>query len=534
MAWIITKLSWRLLFNRLRGNVWAIVGTVFGVIYALFILGAFFLAAIGLRITADLKLSASITVFAAAVIGIVWIIVGLFKGIDSVIEPERFALLPLTKGQLSVGMLLANIFSVTGITIALTLVTTWIIWSHSPLTLIAAVIATPIALVLWVLLSRLVADMLNGGNVNRSKKELISLLLMVVLSFGGLLVGVVSMMITQALIDFADNPEGLVNAVHNAAGYVQWVPFATPFAFVMQVGEGNFALAALHLLLSAVYIAVAYAIWSRIVGSRLTAPKLSASGSKDVKPDSFVQRLYPPTPAGAIATRKLIYLLRDHRQRTNIVVSFLLPVALSVFYYYLGIFPASEFYVYAPLIMVLTASSVALLEYAYDGESLRYDIAAGVTGQTDRRGRLLGLLTIYLPLTALATLLIAVILQLWIHLVPALIVSLSFVTVSIALGLFFSPLLPGSAPGVDESPFGKGSSGGVHSLILMLITITVMPLLILPAALLILLSEGNIGMIIGACVYSLVIAVLSCLAAVYFSAKIYDARQLAVLEHVSK
>ena len=127
MAWIITKLSWRLLFNRLRGNVWAIVGTVFGALYGLFIIGSFFIAAIGLRITADLQLSASITVFAAAVIGIIWIIVGLVKGIDSAIEPERFALLPLTRRQLSTGILLANICSVTGITIALTLVTTWII-----------------------------------------------------------------------------------------------------------------------------------------------------------------------------------------------------------------------------------------------------------------------------------------------------------------------------------------------------------------------------------------------------------------------
>lgn len=533
MAWIITKLSWRLLFNRLRGNVWAIVGTVFGALYGLFIIVSFFLAAIGLRITADLQLSASITVFAAAVIGIIWIIVGLVKGIDSAIEPERFALLPLTRRQLSTGILLANICSVTGITIALTLVTTWIIWSHSVITLIAAVIATPIALLLWVLLSRLVADALNGGNVDRGKKELITLVLMVTLSFGGLIVGFVSKLIADAVFNFADDPEGLVNAVHSAAGYVQWIPFASPFAFVMQVAEGNFTLAVLHLLLSGLYIVGAYVLWSRGVASRLTSPRLTAA-SKDIKHDSFVQRIFPLTPVGAIATRKLIYQLRDNRQRLNAIVTFLLPVALGLFYYFLGIFPANDFFVYLPLLMVLTVTSVGLLEFAYDGESLTYDIAVGVKGKTDRQGRLIALLTLYLPMAALATLIIAAVTQQWAHFVPALIVIVSFVAVGLALGLFFSPIFPGSAPSIDDSPFGKGSSGGIHSLIVMLITIIVMPLVMLPAALLILVSAGNLALIVGGCAYSVVVAVLSCLCAVHFSAKIYEARQLAVLQHISK
>ena len=92
MVATLIKLKWRLTLNALTKNVWAIVGTVLGVLYGLGALAMVLAGAVGLGLSADPRVAALVLGSLGALLVVGWALVPLLvTGVDSTLDPRAMA-----------------------------------------------------------------------------------------------------------------------------------------------------------------------------------------------------------------------------------------------------------------------------------------------------------------------------------------------------------------------------------------------------------------------------------------------------------
>lgn len=476
MVALLVGLRLRQFVRTLAGSRWAIVTLAFSALGALGALGVVGSLLAVLRVAMpDAGPDAVVLLGATMVAG--WAVASLLLSTDDALAPERFSMLPVPAARLLPGVLIAGAIGVGGIATLLALLLTLISWSVAPVALVTAVLLLPLQLATCLLAGRALAATLARQLSKRGGRDLTIVIGSVLGISAGILVPVVA-----AVVHALGTTESLLGAV---ADVVAWTPLGAAWGVPHAVAAGDPVGAAAKLLIALATAWLLWLVWAHHFRTRLTAPLDSGRGG-GVHSSTWVDRLLPSTPAGAIAARGLRYRLRDPRHLVNVIGVVLLPLLVLGLNQVMTITLEAETgdglpdlgaaggigAMLAPLLGTLVLMTVAQLDAAYDNSALAAHVLTGVTGTADRAGRALGMVALFGPLlvvTAFASIALA---GRWELLPGSLGATLGTEGVVVGVGAAISPWMPGQTPAPESSPFGAGSSGGAQALLGALVMMT--------------------------------------------------------------
>ncbi|MFD8769631.1 hypothetical protein [Microbacterium oxydans] len=403
-------------------------------------------------------------VLTGSVLVLGWWIGSILVSADDSLAPERFALLPVTAPSLLPGFVVAGATTIGGIGTTVALLLMLLGWSVSLPALLTAVIMIPVAVVTCVLGARVVSGLLAGWLARRSTRDLVLTL--------GVLLAASSGLILNLGIGALTTVTDVGRAFASVADIAAWTPFGAVLGVSASAAQGDALTATLRLLIALATVVVLWWASQRLLAARLVSP-IQSSGGGRVRSGGLLDRLLPANPMGAIAARSLHYYRRDPRQLVNIVMLLLLPaifigIALmnGLQEESLGFAPAITL---IPAINALLAGTIVQMSIAYDNDAVAAHVLTGVSGAADRAGRLLGFGMIAVPVT-LALCVATCLLAGRPDLLPGSIgASLGLTAIAAGAGAWVGSFLPGRAPAPEANPFGRGSSGGVQSLLAMII-----------------------------------------------------------------
>ncbi|WP_231728738.1 hypothetical protein [Microbacterium sp. CCH5-D1] len=403
-------------------------------------------------------------VLTGSVLVLGWWIGSILVSADDSLAPERFALLPVTAPSLLPGFVVAGATTIGGIGTTVALLLMLLGWSVSLPALLTAVIMIPVAVVTCVLGARVVSGLLAGWLARRSTRDLVLTL--------GVLLAASSGLILNLGIGALTTVTDAGSAFASAADIAAWTPFGAVFGVSASAAQGDVLTATLRLLIALATVVVLWWASQRLLAARLVSP-IQSSGGGRVRSGGLLDRLLPANPMGAIAARSLHYYRRDPRQLVNIVMLLLLPAIFIGIALMNGLQEASLGFAPAitliPAINALLAGTIVQMSIAYDNDAVAAHILTGVSGAADRAGRLLGFGMIAVPVT-LALCVATCLLAGRPDLLPGSIgASLGLTAIAAGAGAWVGSFLPGRAPAPEANPFGRGSSGGVQSLLAMII-----------------------------------------------------------------
>ena len=173
MVAILVRLKLTLLGNSLRRSVWRTVGLVVGLVYGLGAVVAVLAGLVALRFTSP-ALTADVTVVAFSLLTLGWLLMSLLVfGVDETVDPARFALLPVRARELLPGLLAAALIGVPGVATVLMAAGLVVTWARTgPLT-VAAVVAFPLGVVTCVLLARVATSAFAAVLASRRFRDLV-------------------------------------------------------------------------------------------------------------------------------------------------------------------------------------------------------------------------------------------------------------------------------------------------------------------------------------------------------------------------
>ncbi|WP_223587053.1 hypothetical protein [Microbacterium sp. OVT16B] len=463
MVALLVSLRWRQLGHQLRRNPWMIVTLIITGMMALGFLALLAFGLVAMRIAAP-ETAVTVMVITGAVIVAGWWLGSLLVSADDSLAPERFALLPVTASALLPGMVVAGATTIGGIGTAIALVLMLLGWSVNAFALIAGLITIPLALATCVLGARVISGLLAGWLARRRTRDL-------VVTLGVLLAASSGLLINLALSAFRQMGD-VGSAFSGAADALAWTPLAAVFGVPAALVDGDIGTAGLRMLIALTTVVVFWFAARALLAARLVAP-IQGSGGGRVRSGGLVDRMLPATAVGAIAARTLRYFRRDPRQVINVVMMLLLPAILIGVVFMNGL--QDEQIGFGPVITLVPAinalmiGTIMQMAIAYDNDAVAMHILTGVSGTVDRFGRLLGFAIIAVPLT-LVLCVASCVLAGRIDLLPgSLGAALGLGAVSAGAGAWAGSFLPGRAPAPEANPFGRGSSGGVQSLIAMMV-----------------------------------------------------------------
>lgn len=463
MVALLVGLRWRQLGHQLGRNPWMIVSVLVSGLMAIGLLWLLAAGLLALRMAApDAALRALVVVGAG--IMLVWWIGSVLVSADDSLAPERFALLPVTAGSLLPGLVVAGATTIGGIGTTAALLLMLVGWSVSPLAILSALVLMPLALATCVLGARVVSGVLAGWLAGRKMRDLVLTVGVLLIACSGLLVNV----LIRAFARLSD-PAAVLPAIADAAG---WTPLGAVFGVSASLADGDLLSAGLRLLIA---LATAAALWFAargLLAARLVAP-IQGRGGGRVRSGGLLDRLLPATTVGAIAARTVRYATRDPRQVINTVMMLLLPALLIGVTLMngrgggsLALGPSA---ILIPAINALMIGTILQLGIAYDNDAIALHIHTGVPGRADRAGRVLGFGLIAVPVTIVLCVAASILVGRT-DLIPASLgAALGLGAAAAGVGVWVGTFLPGRAPAPEANPFGRGSSGGVQSLIAMMI-----------------------------------------------------------------
>jgi ABC-2 type transport system permease protein len=455
-------LKLRLVRNGLRSPQYTVLFTI-GAVGAAVVSFAGFTLLAALR-TDVIRSDATLVAFAA--VTVVWTVVPLMGfGTDETLDPQRLALLPLRRGQLLRGLLVAALIGVAPIATAFGLSGAIIGLARDPLTALLIVGAIATTLVLCVVASRTLIALL--APLLRSRRGRDVLLMTIVLAA----------FVPQSfrLFGARGGTENTRHAIAEIASRVQYTPFGWGGLAASEAGRGH-VLASLGALAAITALVVVLLwVWSLAIPRAMTAPDLVATEvGRGGRTTTLFPRLLPFLPrtrAGAVAAKELRYYVRDPRRRAPLFAALIVP----------GLFlfstlreaqnrPGSS--TMLALVALLPASGLTLNQFGLDGAALWSTIVAGNDPRSELVGKNLATAIIVGPLVAVPALLTAAITNGW-HYVPITVgLALGMLGVVLAVGNMVSVWAPYALPD-RRNPLagnpGQGCVGGIAAMAALLV-----------------------------------------------------------------
>lgn len=449
MTGLLVRLKLTLLRNGLRRSPWQVVGLVLGGLYGFGFVAMAVVGLIALR-GAGPALAHEVTIVGFTVLTLGWLVLPIFLyGIDNTVDPSRFALFGVRPGELVPGLWLAGLIGLPALgtlIVSLALVGTW---SVGVLPAVVGLLTAVVGTALCVLWSRAVLTWLSGVLRARKFRDL------AIVAFMVLVLGASLGLQVLTRVDVL-SPEALRGLLSRLALVLGWTPFGWVWGLPGAVALGQWLEVAARIVLTAGLIVGLLALWRARLAVELTSPLDSGAGGGRQKADSFVDRLVPATPYGAVAGRTLRYWRRDPRYQMALVSLLVLPVFLIVVN--LVNDEAVAIAAWAPVLVALIGGSSIVSDLAYDNSAFGLHVLSGVSGRDDRRGRVTAYLWVVAPTVLIAVVVTTLVTRSW-ELVPAV---LALSTVALLAGLGSGAAVSGFLPGKVKPPGGNAfsSSGG--------------------------------------------------------------------------
>lgn len=470
------RLKLRVMGNNFRGQGWRIALFVGGALVGLWFAasGFFLFAAPGM--TGNGQYAVLVAAAGGGLLVLGWLLLPLvFFGVDETLDPARFALLPLPRRTLVIGLFAAALVSVPVLAAAVAslglVLTAWALggWSAG----LVAVLGVLGGLLLCVAASRAVTSAFASMLRSRRVRDLAAVLLAVAAALLGPL----------QVFGLAALRETEWTRLTGAAAVLGWTPFGAPWTAGIDVAQGRVWAAPLKLLITVAAIVALLAWWSRSLESAMvgTASAGRAPAQRDVSGGPVAQ-LFPRVATwarrdrfGALVAREARYWWRDARRRANLitiaVVGIFVPVLVNVMG---GDFAASEnggftaaakdsspVVVTISLLFVGVLASVTLAnQFGFDGSAYAANVVAGVPGRVELRARMTAFSLYVLPLLVLVSVVLSALLSrpAWIGLMVGSL--LATYGAGLAVSSFVSVLGAYSLP-ETSNPFGMNSGAGM-------------------------------------------------------------------------
>ena len=427
------KLKLRLVGNGLRGS-WAgtwsgparrrssgarvlgfVLGLIFGVSAALS--GFFWFLGSALP-RAEVGLVIATFTGTAVVLG--WLLLPvLFFGVDETLDPARFALLPLPRRTLALGMLAAACIGIPGLATAVALAGAVVAAGIrvGPAGALVGLVGAGLSLLLCVAASRAITSGFAALLRSRRVRDLAALLLALFAAS----IGPIQLFLNSVALHTGFAP------LLRAARILGWTPLGAGFVAPYDLAAGQPLVALARLAIMALSVVGLLWWWSRTLESAMLGTSSGGPAGGGPTRGGAVSALVPrlvrtarPDLFLGVVARELRYWTRDPRRRAGLISSVVggavVPIGLRV-----ASGPGQGWPL--PLVAAFPALVGAVLvanQFGYDGTAYSMHLLAAVPGRTELRARAAALSVIVLPVV----LVLAVVLAVFIHdladLVPAL------------------------------------------------------------------------------------------------------------------
>lgn len=475
MAATLVRLRWRLTANNLTRSAWALVGVLFGVLYALGALTLLTGGAVALGTTATPTVAASIISVLGALVVLGWALVPLtLTGVDSTLDPRAMTAWIAPSARLARGLVVAGAAGIPGLVTALVFILPILTWALAGqwVSAVLALILAPVALVTCVLASRITVIGL-GVATSRRGREIAGIV--------GFFFVLACSVMPSVLDRWAIGPVNLerIAAWCRIVGYT---PLGWAFAAPGFVAQGRVLPAVLCAVAAIVLPLVLMPAWTDIVRHVMTGPArvrqntraydaASADGSRIRAVESlpWQHRLSAimPSPAATIAARCLRYWRRDPRYIASGVSIIALPLVLGIAFTRGSDVESVSNHNLASVAMLL-GPMLAFFggwslhnDVASDSTALWQQIAAGVRGRDDRLGRVVALALWQVPVIVVLTVVVAAVTGLWSAIPAAIGLSCALFGAASAWSCFTSVLMPYEVNAPDDSMWKSRGSGMV-------------------------------------------------------------------------
>lgn len=452
----LVSLQWKLLLRSYRKNWGKIIGTIFGIIYALGIFSLVTAVLVSMLFVPSEAGAFVKTIQGFGVIVILgWTVLSLTTfGVDDTLSPTKFAQFGRGPKDVQFPIFLASLISVGFLTTALaTLVAcgVQIVWLIAGMTgngadlqfgnaMGALVVLIPmnlIGLLLCALIPRAVWSWRDTWRLSKRKSERIQALTLV-----GVLTGV------YGFSAFSGGGENIMKTafklVEAAVSILLWTPFGAPFAAPLDFAEGHYLEGIARIVITAVSFVLLWKWWGHSFAEAQLQALKGAGAEKAEKEGTIVPKFMKPGPLAAATGRSLRYWRRDTRYSVGYLI---LPV-LAIFFLVISVtVPDNKMMAYVGVALVAWLGGITVSnEIGYDGPAGWVNIVAGIDNRANLVGRYIAAGMLYLPATIIMTIAAPLL-----HNEPPLIgltlpAALGFLLSSAGVSALTSVLLPYKAP----------------------------------------------------------------------------------------
>ncbi|MCT4357730.1 transporter [Streptomyces sp. Je 1-79] len=434
---VFVRLKLSLLRNGLRQSAGRTAAYVTSIVVSALFAAVMLLAFVLLRGNGDAD---SITILLTGVLALSWTVMPLFVPTgDETLDPSRLVMLPLRPRPLVRALLVASLVGVGPVFTLLIGVGAALALARGTAGVVAALLAVPLLVLVCVALSRAVAAA-NVRLLTSRKGRDLAVLSGLVIAVGIQVVNFGAQRLSRA---------GGLSSLEPAAAVVGWLPPASAIGAVDSASEGDYALAAGRLLLTAVALGALVYWWQRSLVKLMTAPDGSTigaadSGGRDRASTGLLGRLLPGGRTGTVMERSLRYIARDPKTKAAWITSLAIGAIVPLFNALQGT---------GSLYFACFASGMLGIQmYNQFGQDtsafwmVAQTISTTKEAYAELRARAYALLLITLPYTVLVTAATAAVLGDWESLPEALGLAFALLGAMLATGAVTSARFPYSIP----------------------------------------------------------------------------------------
>ncbi|WP_136037323.1 hypothetical protein [Microbacterium sp. K35] len=438
MAAHVLRLRFALLLGALRGERRIRTLLSFGAVVAVTVVVC---VAVFSLTDASVPVASAVTVLGGAAVLLGFLVGPLLVGAVDQLDPRRFAVFGVDERRLPWVLMLASLVSVPSLALLAVYASVCIVAIEAGAPWPLAVIMSLLGLFITALIAR-IGMALNAMLLpERRSRELTALfaLALIVIAFP------VAVFLGSLRWD-GDVPASIATLT----SVIGVTPFAAApaSAFAAAAGETGTAWASGAV---AVVTAIALAlVWAWFVRRLLTTTERPVTARERTGLGWF--GLLPSNAFGAIASRSLVYWLRDRRYIMNVIV---VPVAgvLTVLPLIVAGVPIEIAALIPVPVMALFFGWLPHNDIAYDSTALWTHVASGVRGLPDRLGRLVPVLLVAVPVLAIAVPLSLLLVGSWTLLLPLVGLAVSLLLCALGISSVVSVVAPYAVSRPGDSPF---------------------------------------------------------------------------------
>lgn len=438
MAAHVLRLRFALLLGSLRGDRRIRTLVTFGAVIAVTVvvcLAVFSLA------TAPVPVAHAVTVLGGAALFLGFLVGPILVGAVDQLDPRRFAVFGVDERRMPGVLALASFVSVPSLALLAVYISVCIVAIEDGAPWPLAVLMALVGVVTTMLVSR-IGMALNALLLpERRSRELTALfaLALIVIAF------------PVAVFFGSLRWDGHVpDALATLSTVFGFTPFAASPAFLFAAAADDMTAAWVSGIVAILTVGLLWAAWSWLVRRLLTTTERPIAARERTGLGWF--GLLPSNAFGAIASRSLVYWLRDRRYIMNLIV---VPVAgvLTVLPLLVAGVPIEIAALVPVPVMALFFGWLPHNDVAYDSTALWTHVASGVRGLPDRLGRLVPVLLVAVPVLAIAVPLSLLLVGSWSLLLPLVGLGASLLFSALGISSIVSVVAPYAVSRPGDSPF---------------------------------------------------------------------------------